>query len=185
MSVVLDKLWAEHANMRLVLRALERQLDRFGDGDSADFDIIQAALDYCREFPNRVHHPKEDEVLRRLTTRDAAAAAAVGDLEDEHRELIALTERFAGLVAEVLREEELPRDALVGVWREFLENYHRHMAAEERALFVEAGKVLTPEDWIEIGDALNARADPVFGAAVEDRFQALKADLEALAGDEG
>lgn len=181
MPEVLELLWKDHANMRLILRALERQLDTFSGGGNADFDIIQATLDYCRDFPALVHHPKEDLVLAKLRQRDAAAAAAVGELEAEHRDLLALTDRFAGMVDDVVREEELPRDALVDVWRSFLERYRNHMAGEERALFVEAQKRLTPEDWDAVGAALSQRTDPVFGQQVDERFRALKADLDELA----
>jgi len=181
MPVVLDLLWKDHANMRLVLRALERQLTAFRAGEDIDFDIIQATLDYCRDFPSRVHHPKEDLLLAKLRERDPDAAAKVGSLEEEHREILSQTNEFADLVDKVMMEIEVPRDTLGNVWQGFLDNYKRHMAMEERALFVEAKSRLTPEDWIEVGEALNDIADPMFGAEVAERFRALKTDIEQAA----
>jgi len=180
MPVVLDLLWRDHANMALVLKALERQYTAFNDGGDADFGIIQASLDYCQAFPDRYHHPKEDAVLRKLRQRDPAAAAAVGDLEDEHQEMIELTAQFASLVEQVLQESEFPRDQLSRIWRQFLDNYRRHMRMEEQALFQKARNVLTPEDWLDVGEELNDLKDPMFGAEVDARFQALKADIEAI-----
>jgi len=179
MPVVLDLLWRDHGNMALVLKALDRQYAVFNEGGDADFDIVQASLDYCQSFPDRYHHPKEDAVLRKLRERDRAAADAVGDLEDEHQEMIELTAQFASMVEQVLRDAEFPRDQLSRVWRQFLDNYRRHMRMEEQALFQKARNVLTPEDWLAVGEELNDLKDPMFGAEVERRFQALTADIEA------
>ena len=178
MTMVMQSLRQDHANMALLLQALERQLERLREGGTADFDIVRASLDYCLEFPEQAHHPKENLLLQALRRRNPAAARAVGGLEDEHRALNALTHRFSDLIDEVLREHEIARDLVVRAWDDFIESYHRHMAREERTLFVEARRWLTDEDWLVLGDDLVQQADPVFGAAVERRFRALRADIE-------
>jgi hemerythrin-like domain-containing protein len=184
MPVVLDLLWKDHANMRLLLRALERQLATFRAGEDIDVDIVQESLQYCQDYPSHMHHPREDILLAKLRERDPDAAAKVGALEEEHKELLQLTGTFLDLIDKVVMEIEVPRDTLANLWQTFLDNYKRHMAAEERSLFVESQKVLTPEDWIAVGEALNDVADPVFGTEVGERFKALKADIELAARDD-
>lgn len=180
MPAVLDRLWRDHANISLVLKALERQLDRFREGEGEDFDIVLASLDYCRDFAERLHHAREDALLKKLRERKPETAEAVGDLEAEHRGLTSVTNRFGELLEQIIREEELSRDQFATVWQEFLDRYRQHMKMEEEALFVEAGRSLSAEDWRDVEAELSQRADPIFGDRIEDRFRSLKEDIDAL-----
>ncbi len=84
--------------MAKLLSALERQLAVFDQGESPDYDIVQGVIDYCLNYPDLYHHPKEDLVLERLQAVDPVAAAGIGDLAAEHQDLANLTRRFAAAV---------------------------------------------------------------------------------------
>ncbi len=98
MTDIIDSLHEDHANLAKLLDALERQLALFDQGGTPDYDIVQGVIDYCLNFPDRYHHPKEDLVLERLQALDPVAAAAIGDLAAEHQDLANLTQRFADAV---------------------------------------------------------------------------------------
>src|SRR5215213_568333 len=64
----------EHRTLRIVLQILQRVLhDIAAFGTPPDFTLLSAVLYYLDDFPERVHHPKEDNylfpMLRRRTRR--------------------------------------------------------------------------------------------------------------------
>ncbi len=133
MTDILDAIHEDHANMVKMLNALERQLAVFDAGETPDYDIVRGVVDYCLDYPDLYHHPKEDLVFERLKVRDPAAAAEIGDLPSQHAELAVRTRRLQEAVAAVLGDLEVPRARLDETLREFLDAYRQHMNEEERA----------------------------------------------------
>lgn len=179
MPKIIDALHKDHANLAKLLAALERQVAAFDRGERPDYDILHGVIDYCLNYPDLYHHPKEDLVMERLRARDPAAAAPLGDLLAEHVRLGEVARRFAAAVHNILQEVEVPRVAFDQAARTFLKAYREHMAAEERTFLPLAGKTLTEEDWREIDARMGPRADPLFEGEPEDRFRALREDILA------
>ncbi|UCH75368.1 MAG: hemerythrin domain-containing protein [Rhodospirillales bacterium] len=181
MSEALQRLNREHADFSKLLDLLDRELAVFASGERPDYDLIGAVIDYCLEYPDAVHHPKEDLIYGRLKSRDAELAKVVGDLEEEHRQIGAMTRELAEAMRHVLAEELVDRHAVHELTRRFVQRYRHHIALEEGRVFPAAEKVLSADDWAAIDARLEHRDDPLFGDAVVDRFRALRANIEGLA----
>lgn len=180
MVEVLRLLRREHANLARLLKVLDRQIALLGGGGQPDYDVIRGVVEYCLDFPDQCHHPKEDLVLEKLRLRDPGAADRVGDLEGEHAQLAALTRRFAGAIEQVLLEAELPRDWLRAIAQEFESAYRGHMAMEEQLFFPAAERALGAADWAEIEAWVADREDALFGPRVAERFRALREEVLTL-----
>ena len=180
---VIDALYQDHANLAELLDALERQLAVFDQGETPDYDIVQGVIDYCLNYPDRYHHPKEDLVLERLQALDPVAAAAIGDLAAEHEDLASLTRRFADAVHAILQDIEVPRGPFEDAARRFLEAYREHMDKEEQAFLPAARRSLSEADFADIEARLSQREDPLFAARGEARFAALRQDILHWAED--
>jgi hemerythrin-like domain-containing protein len=180
---VLDTIHEDHANMAQMLNALERQLQVFDAGETPDYDIVQGVVEYCLDNPHLYHHPKEDLVFERLQAVDPEAAAGIGDLPGEHRELAALIQRLKEAVGAVLGDLEVPRGRFDETLREFLDTYRRHMNEEERVFLPAARRALGADDLTAIEARLDRPDDPLFGAPAEERFAALSRDILAWAED--
>jgi hemerythrin-like domain-containing protein len=178
---VLNRLHKEHADLARLLDILDRQLALFTAGKPADYDTIGAILQYCMEYPDAVHHPKEDLVYGRLRGRDPALAAEVGDLEEDHRGLAEMTRTLADLIERALAEEPVDRDQVRSLTGDFIRRYRHHIAREELHVFPAAKRILSEDDWIEIDGQLGDREDPLFGEVVADYFQSLRDDIDQLA----
>ena len=174
MTALVREILDEHRNLVPVLDLLEREVDAFEAGEPFDGELWDQILDYLRDFPAEVHHPKEDLIYRRLMARDRAAAPALHDLEAEHVRLAATLERLAELVEAVERDVELPRALLIGSARDFLAFQRRHMAREEEAFLPFAEAQLEAEDWAAIGRQAEGGPDPLAGGKAEQRFKALR-----------
>ena len=92
-----------------------------------------------------------------------------------------MTRRLADSVDRVLMEVEMPRDWLTEAGRRFVATFRRHMEREEATFFPAAADALTPQDWAEIAQRMVDPEDPLFGARTEERFAALRRDIQALA----
>ena len=181
MSEALRQLNKEHADLSRLLDLLDQQLALFAAGERPDYDLVGAVIDYCLDYPDAVHHPKEDLIYQLLKSRDAELARVVGDLEEEHRQIAAMTRELAEAMRQVLAEELVDRQAVHELTREFVRRYRRHIALEEERVFPAATQALSQDDWSEIDNRLTHGGDPLFGDSVVNRFRALRAKIDGLA----
>lgn len=179
MPALLNELRDEHRSIAEVLDCLDHQMQLFESGRRLDFDVVLAALDYFGAFPERCHHPKEDVVFRCLCARDNDAAKEVGDLAKAHEQLTAHFLNFDHAIREILEGGELPRSAIIGWARDFIERQRIHMAIEETRFFPVAESVLTAEDWQEAAEQAPRGKDPLAEGTREARFKVLERKIVA------
>lgn len=170
MAEILRSLREEHQNMARLLSALEHQLALFDRAERPDYDVLSGIADYFASFPARVHHPKEDLILRRLRRRDAEAADAVGDLESEHAALDQRVRQFRQAVGRVIAEAEMPREAFTAALRNFIDDQRAHMEMENQSFFPAAMASLTEADWAALDAEASKEQDPLFGPEVAEEF---------------
>jgi len=180
--LAMQKIRDEHRSISAVLHGL-KQLAR--DAQDArvkpGFEALRAMIRYIDEYPERLHHPKEDEHLfSRVELRAPQAKALVAALKAEHVEGARLVRDLERAL--VFFEEGWPAGA-----REFLaavdayaEFHWKHMRKEENELMPLAEKVLTPEDWRAIDAAFDVNQDPIAGIRERD-FEALFTKIVNLA----
>ena len=76
----------EHVALAAMLRSLLAML-RQGPGDEPErfFDVMRAMLFYVDEFPERLHHPKESDLLfPRIGRARPDLLVVIKALEDDH-----------------------------------------------------------------------------------------------------
>lgn len=155
----------EHSSLAAMLRSMTMMVER-GPGDNPEqfFDVLRAMLFYIDEFPERLHHPKESELLFPRVVRAAPSVmATVERLESDHmngekavRELQHLL-----LAWELLGEPRRP--AFVVQCKGYVKFYLEHMRLEETVILPEAEKVLTDAEWKELDAAFEKNCDPLTG----------------------
>jgi len=178
--MIIERLSREHRNIEKLLIILERELEVFDRGDRPDYEVIRAVISYFEVYPEVYHHPQEDLVFAKLRTRDAAAAAKVGDLAREHQKGAERLRRVAHAIDAVLADREVLRQNVDTIVRDFIEHERRHMMMEDRDFFPAALKALEPQDWTEIASAVTSRKDPLFSDVAEERFDALRTHILQL-----
>jgi hemerythrin-like domain-containing protein len=178
--MVIEILRREHRNIERLLAILERELEIFDRGDRPDYEVVRAIIGYFEVYTEMYHHPQEDLVFAKLRTRDAAAAAKIGDLAREHQKGAERLRRVARAIDSVLADRELLRQEIDSIIRDFIEHERRHMMMEDRDFFPAAVKALEAQDWTEIASTSTSRKDPLFDDATEERFDALRAHILRL-----
>ena len=155
----------EHSSLAAMLKSMTLMVER-GPGDNPEqfFDVLRAMLFYIDEFPERLHHPKESDLLFPRVVRAAPSVmAAVQKLESDHmngekavRELQHLL-----LAWELLGEPRKP--TFVAQCTSYVKFYLEHMRLEETVILPEAERVLSDADWKELDAAFEKNCDPLTG----------------------
>ena len=153
MPETLHRLHEDHVIMERHLRALNRQLDVFESGRTPDYELIGYILDYCMQYPDRYHHPRENAILERIQATAPEATEALRVIEDEHAELMALNKRLTDIVGQVLQDQEIPRHFFGEAGRAFTGLYRRHIDWEESHFLPRAEALLSDADWRAIDRA--------------------------------
>lgn len=165
----------EHSALAAMLRTIPLLLTQHRQqGSQPDFAALRALLFYVDEFPERLHHPKESELLfPKLRALAPQSRALLDQLDADHgrgeRAVRAL--QHALLAFELLGEPR--RAAFEHAARHYVDAYLQHMALEEREVLPLAERVLGPQDWAELDEAFAANRDPLTGHAPEAEYQAL------------
>ncbi len=180
MLMIIDALRQEHRSIEKLLLVLERELSVFDRTEQPDYEVIWAVISYFKVYPDAYHHPQEEMVFEKLKARDPDAAAKIGDLAAEHRSGAERLRRVAQAVESVLADQEVLRQTVDDIIRDFIARERLHIAMEERDFFPAALKALRPEDWAEIALTLTDRKDPLFSESVEEGFELVRRHILQL-----
>ena len=155
----------EHSSLAAMLRSMLMMVER-GPEDKPQqfFDVLRAMLFYIDEFPERLHHPKESDLLfPRVVRAVPSVMPVIEQLERDHmssekavREL-----QHALLAWELLGESR--RLVFTDQCKQYVSSYMEHMRLEETMILPEAEKALSPADWKELDAAFEQNRDPLSG----------------------
>jgi branched-chain amino acid transport system ATP-binding protein len=164
----------EHHALALVMEVLQRLLDQIDKQHAEpDFTLLATALLYIEEFPERCHHPKEDEYLfAALRRRSVDFNAVLDELQADH----VRSAQMVGYMERALVHYQAGATGGFARFKEAVDGYavvlREHMQAEER-LLENARDRLAEDDWRRIAAAFEANDDPLFGAHGREEFRKL------------
>ncbi|HEX9184998.1 MAG TPA: hemerythrin domain-containing protein [Burkholderiales bacterium] len=172
----------EHLTISAVLQALQHLARMAQDPRvKADFKAFDAMIHYIDAFPERLHHPKEDELLFSLLwEKSVESRPLVEKLRAEHVE-------GAHLVRELERsvrafEASWPRgaDEFAASVKAYADFHWAHMTCEEKELLPLAERVLSEKDWGAVEKAFEQNEDPIADLREQD-FEKLYTRILSLA----
>jgi branched-chain amino acid transport system ATP-binding protein len=167
----IDIIHAEHRALGAVLQAFRFVLEGIRSGTRApDFALLEAMIAYITEVPDKLHHPKEDDVLFvKILEVVPEAAPLIAKLQHDHvqgaRSTLALRDALnqyqqtgaAGFA-------DFDRAAST-----YIESSWTHLGVEDKELLPIARQRLAPQDWAGIDAAFEANKDPWSGPTGEFR----------------
>ena len=177
--IILD----EHRAMAAVLHGMLYLVHEIRDRRATpNFELLGAMIYYIDAFPERFHHPKEDEYLfRRLRARHPDAAPLLDRLNIEHR---AGAEKIRVLEQALSRYQQggaAEFSKFMADVEEYAAFHWEHMRREEKEVLPLAEKYLLAEDWQTIDAAFLGHSDPMLGAVAGAKYSALYTRILNLA----
>ena len=161
----LQTLRDEHASLAAMLQSMRMMIERGPSDDRRNFfDVVRAMLFYIYEFPERLHHPKESNLLFPKVVKAAPKVmGAIDKLERDHM----YSEKAARDLQHLLLAWELlgatRRQAFEEAFKKYVDFYLEHMHLEESVILPEAERCLNGEDWATLDKAFAENADPLTG----------------------
>ena len=155
----------EHASLAAMLQSMRLMVEKGPSNDHRQFfNVLRAMLFYIEEFPERLHHPKESNLLFPKVVKLAPKTmGAVDKLERDHMR----SEKAARDLQHMLLAWELlgpgRRAAFEEAMGQYIDAYLEHMNLEENVILPEAERCFSEEDWKLLDAAFAENADPLTG----------------------
>jgi hemerythrin-like domain-containing protein len=155
----------EHASLAAMLQSMRMMVERGPSDDRRNFfDVVRAMLFYIDEFPERLHHPKESNLLfPKVVKTTPKVMGAIDKLERDH----IYSEKAARDLQHLLMAWELlgatRRQSFEDAFKKYVDFYLEHMHLEETVILPEAERCLSDEDWQLLDKAFAENADPLTG----------------------
>lgn len=165
--------------MARLLSLLEQQAQGIFDGAETELGLMVDVMRYMTGYPDAVHHPKEDRLYAELRAARPDLAKGMSRVSDEHRMIGDLGNLLRNRLEEAVSGNMVLRKDLVADALRYVGSLRAHMRWEESDLFRRLDRMVKDgHELIEASTMLDYR-DPLFGAALELRFQALYDAIKA------
>ncbi len=170
----------EHRSLAAVIRGMLQLLEQARDPGGEGFAraAFGRMLRYVHDFPEALHHPKEEQSLHRLLRErgrhDRSVCEALDALEAQHRREYELVNELQaawdtcpadafGLDAALARLADALDALATHVWE--------HMTTEERTLLPLALTLLHEADWETVANLFEGHRDPGYAELDDDEFK--------------
>ncbi|WP_321806299.1 hemerythrin domain-containing protein [Burkholderia sp. BCC1993] len=159
----------EHERLSAVVEGMRRYVHLLAAGKPVPgLMVFRAMLYYIREYPEQVHHPKEERYLF-APLRDAASEfdGVLDELETQHARGDGMLTNLEHALTRYELKGAPALAALVALVDEYAEFYSDHRCTEETLILPAARRLLSNEDWAELDLAFGANRDPFDGVKLE------------------
>jgi len=176
-----ELLMHEHQIILMVLGAAERKAQQIQGEGAAGVPEVDQMLDFFRNFADRCHHAKEEDLLFvKMEERGVPAEGGpIGVMLREHDE----GRRRLRAVAEALPGAAGQDPVALAIVSENLEAYthllRAHIGKEDKVLYPMADKLFTPQDQQELSEAFDRVEAEEMGAGVHEKYHQLAHELAA------
>jgi len=173
----------EHRSLAAVVHGFEFLVRQARDqGTPPSFPLLRVMHHYIKEFPEALHHPKEDAYLfLKLRARTDEVNPVLDELERQHAVNHELVEDLGRSIDAYEADPKGGLPKFAAAVERFATSQIEHMMLETKVIIPAARKHLTAEDWAEIGGAFGGNADPRFSADTDEEFRQLFARIMNLA----
>ncbi|UIF84747.1 hemerythrin domain-containing protein [Cupriavidus sp. UYPR2.512] len=161
----------EHQQLSMVITGMQCLVKLLGAGVDVPRPVMfRSMLFYISEYPEKLHHPKEERYLfARLRHRANDLDKTIDELEEQHAQGKARMRD----IEHAFTRYELAGESALPVLREMVDEYAafsaNHRRLEEEVILPAARQWLAEEDWKELAEAFGSNRDP-FGGIKEADF---------------
>ena len=180
MVEIIEILRWEHRDIEKLLSVLEQELNVFARAERPDYEVIQAVIEYFKQYPDTCHHPKEDVIYEKFKALAPGRAASITDLQSEHREGAERLHRVALVIDNVINDQDLLRENVNNIVRDFIDSERKHIALEDEIVFPAILETLKPADWADIALILADKYGPPSKADFEEQFSTVRRNILEL-----
>lgn len=172
---VLQIIGDEHRSLAAVVRGLQFHATEIGhNGAKPNISLLRAMVYYIDHFPEKLHHPKEDEFLFKcIELRTHTIDTEISKLRSQHKESAIALQRLRRAIDSLEEGADDAKAVFCSFAEQFVASQWDHMQAEESMVLPKAAEVLLEQDWQEIATAFSSNGDPLFSSSQTESFEEL------------
>ncbi|MBM3148945.1 MAG: hemerythrin [Chloroflexi bacterium] len=169
----------EHQIILMVLDAAEREAQSIQASGKVQAERIEQMLDFFRNFADRCHHAKEEELLfvkmqeRGMPVRGGPIAVMLQEHDEGRRRVRAVAEALSQARSGDVSAVASVRDNLSA----YIQLLRAHIDKEDHILYPMADRLFTPEDQQALTEAFEKVEAEEIGEGVHERYHQLAHDL--------
>ena len=175
---LMSGLRGDHRNMVMLLELLDAEIDRLAASGEPDYEFVRDIMLYVTEYPDVVHHPKEDIVYRHLKSLRPETHTDLERVETDHQHIEESGLKLRNSIEAISIDADFDRGELIENFRDYSDQLSEHMYWEETNLFSLADEMQHFGDWSEVVLKNNEIGDPLFGPRVERKYRRLLAKIQ-------
>lgn len=170
------ELTAEHGTIRLMLRVLENICGKIEKGESVPTEHLRQAVEFIREFADKCHHGKEEQLLFPAMRENdiPEEISLIDELIEEHE----TGRNFARRMAEAIETGDFSRFA--GEARGYVSLLDRHIDKENDILFPMAEKTLAAQKKEELEKGFQNVEKNVIGESRHKELHGMADELRKI-----
>jgi hemerythrin-like domain-containing protein len=173
MPDILAQWHTEHVNFAKLLNILETQLNLFHDGERPNYELMLDVMFYMTNYPDVLHHPREDLAFARIRELDTGTGPMVDELSKQHARLREAGEQLVRSLSDIVNGSIASRESVEAPGRAYIASFRSHMWTEEKEILPMAATLLRDQDWAAIKAAIQHIDDPLFGNSAERRYASI------------
>lgn len=179
----LSTIHKEHLSLAAVIHAMRYLVREVRLGNAQpDFDLLRAIVRYIHDFPETLHHPKEEIYLfQKVREHTDEVNDVLSELESQHKRELELVDALEKALTRYADEGADAFNAFSQAVDDFAEAVWAHMNLEEKIIMPTALKHLSKEDWDEVAAAFAENGDPHFDVDAENTYKQLFTRIMNLA----
>jgi hemerythrin-like domain-containing protein len=177
-----EDLMQEHGVLRRVLLLYEVMASRLQQGQKVPLEVLQEATDLIRRFIEDYHEKDEEEHLFPRFDRAGKLVELIKVLYQQHQVGRQITGRLQGMLSPGGWGQALVRQQVAAYLRIFARMYVPHAAREDTVLYPAFRSVISPKEFLDLGEAFEANEEKLFGKDGFEKVVVQVADLEKRLG---
>lgn len=165
----------EHQAIKVALAVMDRLADSLKTDQPVDADDLETILDFVRNFADRCHHGKEEDLIFPALQEAGIASeeGLVDELLAEHTRGRELVRAMAEMLQGVRKGNPKALEGFVSADREYVSLLTEHIRKEDKVLFVMADRQLPPEEHARLAEGFERIEQERMGPGVHERYRAL------------
>ena len=173
--VSVDIIHQEHEHLSAVIQGMLYFVRSVKQGGPVpDLKVFRAMLYYIAEYPEKVHHPKEDQYLfAKIKQRTHQLDAELDALTEQHTSGEALVHRLQDALLQYEFQGQPAFDKFYELVEQYAKFYYAHMRKEEDVIMPVARQVLFVDDWQEVDAAFMKNRERLDDSGERYRYEQL------------
>ena len=180
MHYATDLLVEEHQVIERMLEVLNAAAQKLEDGKAVDPDFFMKAGDFIRNFADKCHHAKEENILFKLMTKRGVPTEGgpIGQMLAEH----GVGRNYASMLVDAAEElrngNAAAKGRIIEAARGYADLLSNHIYKENNILYPMGNSVLTADDQAYLKSEFHRVEEEETGHGVHEKYLALVEEME-------